>query len=175
MLDDVLCRLESPLLLVASPYRIIHARRTAPCHQNRDLSAQLGQLERAGNCCDDRSSRRTGRTETSDRRKGRVAPSFVCRDQRFFTSRGPCDCCRVFVFGLLIDGEGHGPDEGHTRERCKGAYTKHMKSVGSIYNSMYSGSDWKHRRSIFGCCEIILPRSKLLPHSQARRNSGSTC
>lgn len=124
MLDDVCCHLKSPFLLVTSPYGVIHARRIGFCHQNRDLSAQLGQFKGAGYRCDDRSSCRAGRTETGHGGKGRVAPSLVRRGQGFFTSRRPCNSCRIFVLGLLVDGKGHGPDESHTRERCKGAYTQ---------------------------------------------------
>lgn len=138
MLDNVLCHLESPFMLIASTYGVVHARCIGPCHQNRDLSAQLGQLERAGNCCDDCSSCRTSRTETSYRRKGRVTLSFVRRHQGFFNPRRPCNSCRVSVFGLLIDGEGHGPDESYTCERCKGAYTPNMKSAGAKYTFQHS-------------------------------------
>ena len=140
MCNNVLCRLERPFLFITSPDRVIHARRITPGHQHRDLSAELGQLEGASNCSDDRSSSCTSRPETSQRRKGRVAPSLVRRHQRFFAARRPCDCCRVSVFGLLVDGKGHGPDESHTRERCKGAYIQSIMSAeprGIFHGAVY--------------------------------------
>lgn len=48
--DDVFGCHECSLLLVALPYWVVHARRVALGHQNRDLRSLLRDLERACDC-----------------------------------------------------------------------------------------------------------------------------
>lgn len=122
MSDYISCRFKCSLLLIAFPDWIIHARRITPCHQDRNLRTELGQLKGASDCRDDSTSCCARRTEASHGPKCRITSKFVGNNQGFLPSSRPCDQGRVLVFSLLIDGEGHRSDESNASERCQSAY-----------------------------------------------------